>query len=306
MKLSAHDLRTFAAIVDLGGISAAARVLGMPKSSVSRELASLEARFGMPLLQRTTRRMSLTHAGEVLIAYARRVAEELDNAATAVESLRDVPRGHLAITAPYALLRHVLVPRLGVFRARYPELRLSIDPTLRMLDLINEGIDLALRFGPLPHSALSTQKLGDMPLILVASKDYIDARGEPAKPHELASHELIDMSARAVNAEWLLTDEQGKVHSFAVVPRFAVADPSIVLDMAEQGLGIAAAPAVLAAKAIEDGRLVQLLPAYTRGTRAFHAVYPARRVCPPKVQAFIDFVEECFRLRSPQKVVPKR
>ena len=299
MKLSALDLRAFAAIVDLGGISAAARALGVPKSSVSRELASLEARFGMALLQRTTRRMSLTHAGEVLIAYARRVAEELDNAAIAVESLRDVPRGHLAVTAPYALLRHVLVPRLGVFRARFPDLRLSIDPTLRVLDLIDEGIDLALRFGPSPQSSLATQKLGDLPLILVASKDYIQAHGEPADPQDLGSHELIDMSPRAVDTEWRLIDEQGRPRSCAVSPRIAVADPSVVLDMAEQGLGIATAPAVLAAKAIQDGRLVRLLSAFTRGTRPFNAVYPARRVCPPKVQVFIDFVVECLQPPDP-------
>ena len=243
--------------------------------------------------------MSLTHAGEVLITYARRVAEELDNAAIAVESLREVPRGHLAVTAPYAFLRHVLVPRLGAFRSRFPELRLSIDPTLRVLDLIDEGIDVALRFGPLPPSSLATQKLGDLPLILVASTGYVKAHGVPSDPRELGSHELIDMSPRAADTEWRLIGEDGKPQAFAVSPRFAVADPSVVLDMAGEGLGIAAAPAVLAARALGEGRLVRVLPAYTRGTRAFNAVYPARRTCPPKVQVFIDYVAECLRLQAP-------
>lgn len=298
MKLTTLDLHTFVAIVDAKGISAAARALGVPKSSVSRELAALEERLGTRLIERTTRRLSLTHAGEVLISYARRVAEELDNAEAAVESLREQPRGHLAITAPYAMLKHILIPELPRFQARYPELTMSIDPTLRVLDLIDERIDVALRFGPGTSPEWTGQKLADLPLILVASSAYTRKRGMPASPLDLARHDLIDMGARAEPNEWRLVQGGGQSTAIPVAPRVAVADPSIVLDLAEAGLGIATAPRILAAKSLQARRLVHVLPSFTRGVRSLHAVYPSRRLLTPKVQAFVAFVAECLENRT--------
>jgi DNA-binding transcriptional LysR family regulator len=169
MKLSTLDLRMFAAVADLGGISAAARHLGRQKSTVSRDLALLEDRLGTRLVNRTTRHVSLTDAGELLAAHARRVVEEMEQAEAALSAMSDEPRGPLRLTAPYAFVRFVLAPQLAGFLARYPLIRLSIDPTTKVLDLVEEGLDLAIRIGDLPSSSLVARKLADVPLVLVAS-----------------------------------------------------------------------------------------------------------------------------------------
>ncbi len=295
MKLSTHDLRTFAAIADLGGISAAARKLGMPKSSVSRDLASLEAQLGTRLVQRTTRHVSLTDAGSVLVPYARRVVEELDNALAAVESLQEAPRGHLSVTAPYALVRFVLAPGMTAFQSRYPDLRVSIDPTIRVLDLVDEGFDVAIRVGELPPSSLVARKLAEIPLILVASKQYTKKYGVPASPDALVNHCLIDLKSQAAETQWALTGiatKRGEQTTVNVSTKLAIAEPSILLDITEQGLGIATVPSLYAAKGIVAQSLVHVLPDYIRGTRPIHAVYPSRKLLTPKVRAFIEFVAE--------------
>lgn len=294
MKFTPIELRTFATIIDVGGISAAARKLGMPKSSVSRELAVLEERLGTRLIQRTTRSLSLTHAGEVLLSYARRIVEELENAEAAVEALRETPRGNLSVTVPYAFARFILAPRLALFRARYPELRISINPTIRVLDLIEEGVDVAIRIGEIPPSSMVARKLAEIPLILVASTLYARAHGLPDSPEQLTAHSLIDLTARATETMWRLQGRRGEAAQIQVTPRLAIAEPSILLDLAEQGLGIAVAPHIYAATAIGAGRLIRVLPEYVRGQNPIHAVYPSRRLLTPKVRAFIDFASECL------------
>lgn len=293
MKVSTLDLRLFAAIVDLGGISAAARHLEREKSSVSRELAALEARLGVRLLQRTTRRIAPTEAGEVLAAYARRVVEELENAEAAIESLSDAPRGQLRVTAPHALIRFVLAPRLAAFEASYPELRVSLDPTVQVLDLVEAGFDLALRVGELPPSSLVARKLHESPLVLVATREYLRAHGNPRDAQALARHRLIALHAQANADRWAL-HAGDKVESVEVVPRFVVPDPGIVLDLALQGLGIATVPLLYAAAHIVDKSLVRVLPRMHRGLRPIHAVYPSRRQLTPKVRAFVEFAAEAI------------
>lgn len=294
MKLTSLDLRVFAAIVELGGISAAARKLNMQKSSVSRDLAALEERLGTRLIQRTTRRISLTDAGEVLAAFAQRVTEELENAEAAVDALHGEPRGHLVTTVPYAIMRFILAPRLAEFHARYPHLHVSIDPSIRVLDLFEAGIDVAIRVGELPTSSLVARTLLQTTVILVASPAYIAQHGSPDNPTHLAQHRIIDLSNKVSRSAWQLYKKNGEAISVIVEPTLAINEPSITLDLAEQGMGIATLPMLYAAEGLRTGRLQRVLPHFDRGRRSIHAVYPSRRLLTPKVRAFIDFVEQCL------------
>lgn len=295
MKLTSLDLRVFAAIVELGGISAAARKLNMQKSSVSRDLAALEERLGTRLIQRTTRRISLTDAGEVLAAFAQRVTEELENAEAAVDALHGEPRGHLVTTVPYAIMRFVLAPRMAEFHAHYPHLHVSIDPSIRVLDLFEAGIDVAIRVGELPTSSLVARTLLHTTVILVASPAYIAEHGAPDDPSHLTQHRVIDLSSKASRSAWQLYKQNGEAISVMVEPTLAINEPSIALDLAVQGMGITTLPMLYAAKALRTGSLRRVLPDFDRGRRGIHAVYPSRRLLTPKVRAFIDFVEQCLR-----------
>lgn len=294
MRLSTVDLRLFAAIAELGGITAAARKLGLTKSLVSRELAAMEERLGTRLVQRTTRKVSLTDSGELLAGYARRVVEEMDNAEAAIEATRDTPRGALKVSAPFSILRFVLIPRLSEFKRKYPDLRLSLDATMRITNLVDEGIDVAIRIGDLPESSLVARRLATTDLVLVASRDYISKRGAPAKPADLGSHDILNLAPDAMPATWTLTSIDGKPVTTAVTPSIAVHDPALLLDLVRQGLGIAPAPLIYAQKLLDDGEIVRVLSRYTRGTTPVHAIYPSRRMLAPKVRAFIDFAAEAM------------
>lgn len=292
MKLSTVDLRLFAAIADLGGITAAARKLGLTKSLVSRELAALEERLGTRLVQRTTRRVSLTDTGELLATYARRVVEEMDDAQAAIEATRETPRGDLKVSAPYSVVRHLLAPRIAEFRDRYPEIRLALDPSIRVVDLIEDNIDVAIRVGPLPSSSLVARRLAMVALVFVASPAYLERRGTPHEPGDLIAHDIINLKRELGPETWALETATGQRPTVAVTPLIAVNDPSIVIDLAAQGLGIAPVPLIYAQATIAAGRLVQVLPGHRRGSTPIHAVYPSRRILAPKVRAFVEFSAE--------------
>jgi DNA-binding transcriptional LysR family regulator len=292
---AAYDLRLFAAIVDSGSISAAARLLGREKSTVSRDLTALERRLDARLLQRTTRKIALTEAGRVLLEHARRVTQELDDAQAAIEALRTDPRGLLRVTAPHALLRYVLAPRLCIFSNRYPALKLALDPSIQVLDVVAQGFDVALRVGDLPASNLVARKLYETPLVLVASPAYLKRHGTPRTAAELQSHTLIDLAAAPMASAWTL-QRRGDLPAPAaeVRPLFATPEPGLVLDMALTGTGVATVPYLYAAPHLDRGTLLPVLPEYHRGMRPIHAVYASRRQLAPKVRAFIDFAAECL------------
>lgn len=298
MKLSTVDLRLFAAIADCGGITAAARKLGLTKSLVSRELAALEDRLGARLVQRTTRRVSLTDTGELLATYARRVVEEMDNAEAAIEATRDHPRGDLKVSAPFSILRFVLVPRLAAFRARYPDIRLSLDASLRVIDLIDEGIDVAIRIGELPPSSLIARRLATTPIVLVAAPAYLRDRGLPRAPDDLIAHDIVNLKRDTGPDIWALEGAAARRASVEVKPSIAVHDPGLILDLARQGHGIAPMPELYASRALAAGEVVRVLPEWTRGVTPIHAVYPSRRMLAPKLRAFVEFAAEAVRETS--------
>lgn len=294
MKLSTVDLTLFAAIADLGGITAAARKLGLTKSLVSRELSALEERLGTRLVQRTTRKVSLTETGELLATYARRVVEEMDNAEAAIEATRATPRGNLKVSAPFSIVRYALIPRLSEFRRKYPEVRLSLDANMRITDLVDEGIDVAIRIGELAQSSLVARKLATTQLCLVAARSYLDRRGTPREPGDLIEHDILNLAPDAEPAIWTLTSDDGQSSTVAVTPSIAVHDPGLLIDLVRQGLGIAPAPLLYARSAIDRGEIERVLGRYARGSAPIHAIYPSQRILAPKVGAFIDFAAEAM------------
>jgi DNA-binding transcriptional LysR family regulator len=295
MKLSTIDLRLFAAIADLGGISAAARKLGASKSLVSRELAALEERLGTRLVQRTTRKVSLTDSGELLASYARRVVEEMDNAEAAIEARREMPRGLLKVSAPFSVLRFVLIPKLTAFRRAYPEVRISFDATMRITDLVDEGIDLAIRTGELPDSSLVARRIAATPMVLVAAPIYLARCGAPEAPADLIAHDVLDLAPDAVPTVWTLSGEDGGSATAAVNPCIAVQDPGLLLDLVRQGLGIGLVPLLYARDGLARGEMVRVLPGFSRGTTPIHAIYPSRRLLSPKVRVFTEFAAEAMQ-----------
>lgn len=294
MKLSTVDLRVFAAVADLGGVTAAARRLGLTKSFVSRELAALEASLGARLVQRTTRKVSLTETGALLADYARRIVEEMDAAEAAIEAASETPRGTLTVSAPFSILRFVLAPRLAGFRTRFPDIRLSIDASTRVADLVEEGVDVAIRIGDLRDSSLVARHLAVTPLVLVASPAYLAARGAPARPDDLAAHDILSIRPSARPEVWNLARAGGEQAAVTVSPSIAVHDPGLVLDLVTQNLGVAAVPMLYASEGLAAGRVRRVLPGFSRGVAHIHAVYPSRRMLAPKVRAFIEFAAQAM------------
>ncbi len=296
MKLSAYDLRLFAAIADTGGITAAAQKLGLTKSFVSRELAALESTLGTRLVQRTTRRVSLTDTGDLLASYARRVVEEIENAEAAIEAAREAPRGELKVTAPFSIIRFILAPRLKEFRARYPDVKLSLDASMRIVDLVEEGVDVAIRIGALPSSSLVARRLAMVPQILAAAPDYLKKHGTPKTPADLIHHDIINLKKDAAPDNWSLEGD-GDSAQVAVRPVIAIHDPGILLDLVVQGLGIGVVPSVYAERDLKARRIVRVLPEYRRAMIPVHALYPSRRMLAPKVRAFVEFAAEIIEQR---------
>ncbi len=295
MRLAAQDLHLFAEIIDQGGITGAARSLAMPKSSVSRRLAAIEAALGTRLLQRTTRALSLTEAGEVLLGYARRVIEELENADAAVAALGAAPRGHLAVTAPYAIVRFALAPRLHAFLSAHPGIAVTLTPAIEILDLVEHHIDVALRIGDLPPSGNIARRLSVVPLVLVTTPAYLAAAPALQKPEDLSGHQLIALGGQAAPRTLrLVHDHDRSAADVAVVPRVAIGEPAVVVDLVASGLGIGVAPLIYAAAGLRDGTLVRVLPGWTCGAKPVHAVYPSRALLAPKVTAFIAFAAACM------------
>lgn len=299
MSVSTFDLRLFAAVIDQGGMAAAARLLGREKSTVSRDIAALEARLGVRLLHRTTRKITPTEAGEIFLAHARRVAEEIEHVEAAIEALSDEPRGLLRVTAPYAIIRFVIAPRLKAFQDRYPDLRVALEATTDVLDLVERGIDVAIRIGDLPTSSLVARKIGQAQLGLFAHGAYLQARGTPQSPADLAHHALVDLAPQPRTA-WKLMRDNGETEHVPVTPALSVADPAIALDLARAGMGVAVAPDIYVRSGGHSPELSPVLQEWTLGARPIHALYPSRRLLTPKVRVFVDFAAESLDLLTRQ------
>ena len=284
--LELTDLRAFARIADLGGISAAARTLRMPKSSVSRSLARLEAAVGAVLIERSTRHLRLTDAGLLLRRHANRILDDIGEAENAIGGLVGAPRGDLRISAPFTFAAGPLAPMLPAFLARYPDVRVTLTVDNRNIDLLTEEIDVVIRIGPLANSDLIARRLATFELWPCASPAYIDGRGMPAKPGDLTSHTIVAHSAKQEN--WRFVARSGAIAEVALRPVAVVPEPAVVRTMLIGGAGVGWLPDFHAVDAIADGLLVRLLQEWSSGAVEAHALYPSHRSLSAKVRVFID------------------
>ena len=282
------EVLVFTQVVRSGGFSAAARELGMQKSTVSRKVADLEERLGVRLLQRTTRRISLTDEGRIFYEHCQRALAELDEAQLALSGMRATPTGLLRVTAPMSF--GFLGPLLGPFLERYPEVQLELVCTDRVVDIVEEGYDVAIRAGRLPDTSLIARRLGYLPRYLVASPDYLEKQRSPRTPDELHDHACLVFGA-GQQLTWKL-ESKGRTADVQTQPRLVVNDFDLLLDATLAGTGIALLPGPTCSAAVREGRLVRVLPEWAGAETPIHALYASTRHLSAKVKAFVEYLRE--------------
>lgn len=287
--MNLNDMLLFAKVAELQGISAAARALGLPKSSVSRRVSALEDALGAALLERTTRIVKLTEFGQVFLQHCIRVAEEAEDAQAAAHQLTSSPRGPLRVSASAAIGHYLVGPHLGDFMAQYPEVEVQLVLNNRRVDLIAEGFDLAVRVGRLDDSSLISRRLGGARAILCAAPSYISQHGTPKRPEDLQEQTLLAMSDSNNTTTWRLENTAGEARAINVRPRHCVNDFTVLRSMAEAGAGIAIAPAYIVRQSIAEHRMQQILPDWRSPLIDYYLLYPSRRGLTRKAEAWIDF-----------------
>lgn len=291
--LNPQHLATFSAIVSAGSISQAAVHLGCGKSVVSRQLAKLEAELGARLIQRTTRRLTLTEVGEAVLLEAQQIDRSLDNVAQIAGSFQQEVRGRLRVACPRPLGQRYLVPLLAEFTQRYPLVEITLVVEDRLADLVAEQIDVAIRVAHMEDSSLVARKLANNPRVLVAAPAYLARAGTPRTPADLTRHNcLLYVSGSTVRDEW--TFRKGSAATvIRASGRLRTNDGMALAASACAGAGITVLDRLLVEAELASGALVELLPDYRLGAGPpVHAVYPARKWLPLKTQAFVAFLQE--------------
>lgn len=293
----ALELGTLVAAADHGGFSAAARALGVTPSAVSKTITRLESRLGVRLLNRTTRRLTPTADGETLIARGRQILAELDEAEMQVTRSRGLPRGLLRLHTLVAFGLHSLPPVLPEFLRRYPDVQVEISISDRLVDLVEEGGDLAVRSGRLADSSLVARKICDTERLICAAPAYLKRHGTPRRPEDLLRHNCIVISGNPQLRRWPFDDPQvaGGIRAIEVGGTVSANNAENVLQMALLGLGIVRLGDLVTAEHIRAGRLVPILvDRHHVEPLPLHALYPQSRLRSPKVAAMVDFLIEKF------------
>jgi DNA-binding transcriptional LysR family regulator len=280
-----NEMLVFARVVQAGSFTAAAAALGMPKSTVSRKVSDLEERLQSRLLQRTTRKLSLTDVGRTYYDYCARIVGEIEDAERAVSTLQETPRGLLRVTAPINVA--FLGPIVSDYLKRYPEVRLDLFCTGRAVDLIEERFDLGIRAGALADSTLIARRLGSAKWLLVATPGYLKRRGRPRSPDDLSKHDCLLFGAGPDSGGLCLENGDRSVQ-VALSPRLTVTDIDVVYAVATAGLGIAVLPAFRCVEDLGARRLARVLADWNVPSIPVHVVYPSTRHISPKVKSFID------------------
>lgn len=279
----------FVSVVDDGGFSAAARALSLPKSSVSRAVAMLEEELGVRLLQRSTRKVSLTEAGSAFYARASRGVAGLQEAAAAVTDMHGAVRGRVRVTAPVDAGVWLLAPAVAEFVVQHPGISVDVVLTARVVDLVDEGFDLAVRAGPLRDGALIARRIGELEAALYASPEYVARRGMPARAADLAGHDCVMFRATRGGVTWNLTGPEGDLQVDVTGPVTAD-DFSFVRRAVLAGAGIGLVPSFLCRAPVRRGKMVRVLPSLVLRGAPLSVVYPSARYLPQRVALFRDFI----------------
>lgn len=289
MTLEPNDLLLFARVAEEGSFTAASARLGLPKSTVSRRLAALEAQLGERLLQRTTRKLSLTDFGHGVLEHARQVVAEVDAAAALAQHRQAEPSGRLRISMPADFATVVLGPLMAAFVERYPAISLELDLTPRRVDLIGENFDLALRMGDLTDDAtLAARQVATFTMGLYAAPAYLKRRGRPSEPEALMEHDTLRLLARTGDPiPWALS--RGEARWQGTPPGRATANsPELLAQLARSGVGIAVVADHFAEPYVARGELAPVLPDWNLPPSTAWAVFPGRRLMPARTRVFLD------------------
>src|SRR6476620_8763362 len=284
-------MQAFVAVADLQGFAPAARKLGLSPSGVTRLIAALEDRLGARLLQRTTRKVALTDVGARYLERVRGILADVEEAEGAAEGERTQPGGRLVISAPVGFGRLHVSPIMSAYLKRYPEVSGELRLSDRMINLVEEGVDLAVRIGHLADSSLVARHVGEMRRIVVASSGYLKRRGEPRTPQAIASHQTIQFGATTVSPDWHFV-EDGREVRVACTPRLITNSADAAIQYAEQGGGLTRVLAYQAADAIKGGRLRIVLAKFEPPPLPIHIVYPTSRLLSANVRSFIELGTE--------------
>ena len=289
-----NDLYYFAMVVEHGGFAAAERALGIPKSRLSRRISQLETDLGVRLLQRSTRRFAVTDVGNSVYRHAQSMLAEAQAAHEVVDRLSAEPRGVIRVSVPVGMAQQQMPKLLPEFLARYPQVRVQLLVSNRRVDIINEGIDVALRVRSKldDDGSLVMRSFGQIAELLVASPDYLRRMGRPKNPDELSDHVTLSMSEDDARQRWELHGPDGDVRRVELKPRVMGFDFPMLMQLAQQGVGITLLPETICAEAVRRGELEVVLPDWRLPQGIFHAVFASRRGLLPAVRVFIDFIAE--------------
>ncbi|WP_051244446.1 LysR family transcriptional regulator [Thalassobaculum salexigens] len=286
-------MAVFARVAESGGFSRAAESLGISKSAVSKQVSRLEDRFGTRLLNRTTRRISLTEAGERVLEHSRRAIAEFEAAEAEVGAQRDTPSGLLRVSAGVSFGQTELAPELARFLDGCPDLSIDLVLNDRRVDLVEEGYDVALRIGELEDSSMMARRLGSVRSLTAAAPSYLARRGRPQTPADLSAHDCLGYSYLNGGGLWAFEGPPGQIrHKFK--PRLMSNNGTALAAAAEQGLGVVQMPAFIIGDAVRAGRLEEILVEFRKPDVGIYAIYPAGRPLAAKVRAFIDFSVSVF------------
>ena len=288
-------LRALRRVVEMGSFTAAADALGISHTIVSRQVRQLEEHLGAQLLNRTTRRFALTDAGREYYESTREVLDLLDEADRNVGHHQAEPTGTLRINAPMAFGTIEVAQWLPGFMAKYPGVQVDLVCNDRMVDLIEDGFDVALRLArDLPDSTLVARRLATSKVVLAASPGYLQAHGAPTVPQDLTQHNCLVYTAATRASEWTLVGADGAEHAVAVRGTLQANTNVALRAAAVAGVGIANAAAFIVREELERGALVEVLPGYTPKPRELYAIYPQNRHLSPKVRAFVDYAASVY------------
>lgn len=288
-----QEMRVFAAVVDSGSFVAAADTLEMSKAAVSRYVTELETRLGVRLLHRTTRRLSLTREGEVFVARCKELLAGIEEAEAEISERSAQAVGLLKVSAPisFGVLR--LAPLWGGFLAAYPRIELEVALSDRLVDLVDEGFDMAVRIGRLSSSSLVSRQLSRTRMVLCASPQYLQGHGHPRKPGDLAEHTVLAYSLLAMGNTWQFEGPHGR-ESVTIRPRLNTNNGDTCRAAALEHQGIILEPSFLVQDDLHSGKLVELLPQYRSVELGIHAVYPTRKHVLPKVRLLIEYLAQAL------------
>lgn len=289
-----HELEVFVAVADAGSFAKAGSRLRLSPPAVTRAISALEDRLGARVFNRTTRSLTITDIGQRFLESARRILSDLDSAEKEAVGETAVPNGHLTLTASVTFGRSALVPVAGAYLSQHPRVTLSVLLLDRIANLVEEGIDLAVRIGPLPDSNMVAKKIGTVRRILVASPDYLARRGVPQTPADLRLHSMIAFTGLMPNREWRFLDGK-RGNSVSFVPRLEINDALASIAAAEMGDGITMALSYMVADKIRGGRLAPVLERFNSAPVPVHLVYPQSRLMSANLRAFIDFAAPRLR-----------